>query len=122
LEKDVTRLYGIPNCDQIRKAKRFLQSHRVDFEFINIRKAPLSREKLKAAVRQLGMDRVINKRGATYRKLGIKDRALNDDQLFDILLDEQTLIKRPLIENRGSYLSGYDEAKIEQLIYAHQGQ
>lgn len=115
----MTRLYGIPNCDQIRKTKRFLQNHAVDFEFINIRKEPLSREKLKAAIRQLGPDRVINKRGATYRKLGIKDRALNDDQLFDILLNEQTLIKRPLLENEGNYLTGYDEAAIKELIDAH---
>ncbi len=110
------QLYGIPNCDQIRKTKKFLNGLAFDFEFVNIRTTPLTVVQLKQIVGQLGMDRTINSRGTTYRRLNIKDRALNDDQLFDAVLNEQTLIKRPLLENNDRYFIGYDEEGIKQFL------
>lgn len=72
----------------------------------------MTRETLAEAVRQLGLERVLNSRGTTYRKLGLKDMKLNEDELFDWLQREQGMIKRPLIEKEGQFLVGYDEEAI----------
>ncbi len=112
----MVQLYGIPNCDQIRKTKTFLINQQIAFEFVNIRRFPLSETKLHEIIESLGMDLVINRRGKTYHRLAIKDLLLNDDQLFRMLADDQTLIKRPLLEINGTYLIGYDEANIMHFL------
>ncbi len=105
-------LYGVPNCDKIRKTKSLLTFNKIDFEFINVRKSPISKEKLNKIVKQLGLDVVLNRQGMLYRKLGLKEKQLDESQLFEELLNEQGMIKRPLIEKNGYYHSGYNEEAI----------
>ncbi len=103
------RLYGIPNCDTIRKTKKLLDRHDIPFQFIDVRATPLSPGKLKEISVRLGLMKLINRRGRTYRDLGIKEKSLSDDQLLDILQQNQAMIKRPLLENNNNYYIGYDE-------------
>ncbi len=103
------KLYGIPNCDTIRKTKKFLEQHTIPFQFIDVRQSPIPAERLREIIRKLGMDKVLNRRGQTYRRLGIKEKQLNDDQLFQLLVEEQAMIKRPLLQNNNNYFIGYDE-------------
>lgn len=86
----------------------------MDYEFINVKKTPLSADRLQLAVVQLGLDAVLNSKGATYRKLGLKDMNLTPDQAFDWLLREQGMIKRPLIEKDGQFMVGFDEQAIKE--------
>lgn len=65
---------------------------------------------------QLGLDIVLNSKGATFRKLGLKDMGLNDDELFQRLLKEQGMIKRPLIEKNGRFRIGFDETGILEFV------
>ena len=65
---------------------------------------------------QLGIDLVVNSKGATYRKLGLKQKNLNEDELFEVLISEQGMIKRPLIENKGRFWIGFDETGILDFI------
>jgi len=61
---------------------------------------------------ELGMDQVANRKSATYRKLGLKDKNLNDEQLFAVLVGEQGMIRRPLIEKDDRFFCGFDEEAI----------
>lgn len=61
---------------------------------------------------QLSIEVVVNSKGTTYRKLGLKQKSLNEDELFEILLSEQGMIKRPLLENKGRFWIGFDELGI----------
>ncbi len=112
------KLYGIPNWQQIRKTRAVFEANAIDYEFINLKKTPVSEDFLRDVVHQLGLDVVVNSKGATYRKLKLKEKNLNDDELFQVLLQEQGMIKRPLIEKDGRFWIGFDEPGILSFIGA----
>jgi Spx/MgsR family transcriptional regulator len=112
------RVYGVPSCDKIRKTKTLFSSHDMDFEFINVRKKPLTRKQLQQVIKQLDLDNVINRKGMLYRKKGLKEKGLTADQLFEELLNEQGMIKRPLIEKGDQFIVGYDEKAILDFVKA----
>ena len=105
-------LYGVPSCNKIRDTKMILENHNIVYQFINVKKVPISKDKLNKIVDQLGIDNVVNKQGLTYKKLGLKTMNLNDNQLFQWLYKEQGMIKRPLLENDSQYLIEFDKQKI----------
>lgn len=88
----------------------------MDYDFINLKKAPVSDTFLRDVVHQLGIDRVVNSKGTTYRKLGLKQKNLNEEELFEVLITEQGMIKRPLIENKGRFWIGFDETAILDFV------
>jgi len=84
----------------------------ISYEFQNLKKEPLEENFLRDVVRQLGLDVVVNSKGMTYRKLGLKDKNLSEEDLIKVLLEEQGMIKRPLVENKGRFRIGFDEQKL----------
>jgi len=115
-ENVLINVYGVPTCDKIRKTKSFLEQNKIEYTFINVRSEPLSKDTLSMAINQLGLDVVLNRKGMLYRKLGLKDKNLNDIQLFEELFNEQGMIKRPLIEKNANYHCGYDEQAILSFV------
>lgn len=105
-------VYGVPTCDKIKKTKSLLERNDIKYLFINLRKEPLKRETLAEAVKQLGLNVVLNRKGLLYKKRGLKDKNLSEEQLFNELLNEQGMINRPLIEKNGTFHCGYDEPAI----------
>ena len=89
-----------------------LEKENIDFTFVNIRKEQLDREKLVKVIDHLGINIVLNRRGMLYRKLGLKDKNLNNNQRSEELFNEQGMIKRPLIEYKNGFHIGYDEQAI----------
>lgn len=110
------KVYGIKNCNKVRDTFKWLEENEVDYEFIDLKKDPLSEGKLDEFVHKVGLDVLINKRGTTYRKLGLKDKDLDEDQLFDLLLENQTMIKRPVLELDDAVLVGYDEDAFDSFV------
>jgi Spx/MgsR family transcriptional regulator len=95
----VTRLYGISNCDTVRKARKWLEARGVAFEFHDFRKQGLNAEQVARWCAAAGLDRVLNKRGTTWRQLPDEIKANTDEQTLQALMVEQpTLIKRPVLE------------------------
>lgn len=109
-------VYGVPSCDKIKKTKTFLEQNNIKYTFINVRSEPLSKETLSTVIEQLGLDVVLNRKGILYRKLGLKHKNLTNPQLFNALLKEQGMIKRPLVENDGRFHCGYDETAILDFV------
>jgi len=110
-------IYGIPNCDTMKKARKWLDANDVEYEFHDYKKRGVPEKKLADWVRQKGWENVVNKRGTTWRKL---DRAVRDQidqaQAIDIMRENPSIIKRPVLESDSTLLIGFSETDYRQLI------
>ena len=107
-------LYGIKNCDTVKKARHWLEDHGIEYKFHDFRQDGLDQKLLKCWVEALGRDALINKRSTTWRNLAEKDKIISvDQQAIKLLLANPTLIKRPVLENTKTLLVGFKEAEYE---------
>ncbi|MBC6428455.1 MAG: ArsC family reductase [Cellvibrionales bacterium] len=91
-------LYGIPNCDSVKKARKWLTATGIDYQFIDFRKDGIDRRQLADWIKHAGLEKVLNRRGTTWRKLSESQRALQStEQALDLLCAKPTLIKRPVL-------------------------
>jgi Spx/MgsR family transcriptional regulator len=96
----MTTLYGIPNCDTVKKARRWLDAHRVDYRFHDLRKDGLDRIRLQRWEQQLGWETMLNRRGTTWRRLPEDRRTqINRDTALAVMLEQPAMIRRPLLEH-----------------------
>ena len=97
-------IYGIKNCDTMKKAFKWLDDHGVEYEFHDFKKAGLDEKTLKAWVKQVGWETLVNRRGTTWRKLPESDReGIDEAKAIHLMLDNLSLIKRPVL-NTGKTL------------------
>jgi len=111
-------LYGIANCDTVKKTKKLLESRKIDYIFFDYKKEAPTKEMLARWLTEFGAEKVINKRGTTWRKLSEKDQALaegNQKQQIDLLIAHSSMIKRPIIESAKKNIIGFDKQLIENL-------
>lgn len=93
------KLYGIKNCDTVKKARKWLDVQGADYEFVDFRVDGVSADQIANWVNAAGIDIVLNKRGTTWRKLSDDQKAeTNEGKLIALMAAEPTLIKRPIIE------------------------
>ncbi len=110
MASDVT-IYGIKNCDTMKKARAALDGAGVDYAFHDYKTAGISRDKLQAWMAQVGWEKLVNKAGTTFRKLPEAERAdLDEGKAVALMLAHPSLIKRPVLEARGRLLVGFDPA------------
>lgn len=104
------RVYGIPNCDTVKKARAWLGEHAVRYDWVDFRANPPSRDDLSRWSRAAGWDRLLNRRGTTWRTLDLEQQARVQDEASAIamMLERPTLIKRPVIETGDEILVGFD--------------
>lgn len=110
------QVYGIKNCNKIRDTLKWLKGQKVDYTFYDLKKEPLSREELEEFVHRIGLDVLINRKGMKWRQLGLKDKNPDDRELFEKLLEHQTMIKRPVLIKDEAILVGYDEEAFEAFV------
>lgn len=116
------KVFGIKNCDTMKKTFKWLDAHDVAYEFTDLKKTPFSFNELKVIAELVGLDVLINRRGTTWRKLGLSDKELSSDELLAILKDHQTMIKRPVIIGEdNSILVGFDEDAISGFVLDENG-
>jgi len=103
-------LYGIPNCDTMKKARKWLDTNKIDYQFHDYKKAGVPEKQLKQWIKQLGWEILLNKRGTTWRKLdeSIKD-SVDEKTAIQIMLDNPSIIKRPVIDIHGEIMAGFSE-------------
>ncbi len=102
-------IIGLSNCDTVGATKKWMKSKDVEFELIDVRKDPLSLDELKDLEIKVGIDVLANTRSKTYRDLGISRDEMSDDEFFNVLFENQVMIKRPVLVYEDSVLVGYDE-------------
>jgi arsenate reductase len=92
-------LYGIPNCDTVKKARVWLDGHGVDYAFHDYKKAGIDRASLGRWVSEHGWETVLNRAGTTFRKLPENERSdLDADKAIDLMLAQPSMIKRPVMD------------------------
>ena len=113
---DMTTLYGISNCDTCRKAKKWFNENRITFDFFDFRKNELAQAKIERWIDRIGLDKLINRRGTTWRNLSneLRDQIYGPENV-DVLNQFPTLMKRPIIEIDDHFLVGFDASVIKQI-------
>ena len=112
----MTNLYGIKNCDTVKKARRWLEENGVDYQFHDFREDGLDKKLLSSWVEILGWEVIVNKRSTTWRNLTDKDKALSTNtQAIKLLLANPTLIKRPITQSNKLLLVGFKETEFKKL-------
>jgi arsenate reductase (glutaredoxin) len=111
------KMYGIPNCDTIKKARKWLEANGVDYEFHDYKKLGVPQDHLKQWVKQAGWETVLNKRGTTWRKLpaDIKDN-IDEASAIKVMLENPSIIKRPVLESDNIMLIGFNESEYQRLV------
>lgn len=105
-------LYGIKNCDTVKKARRWLEAQGIDYRFHDFRADGLDEKRLAAWIKTCGWETLLNRRGTTWRKLPEADRAdLDAAKAAALMLREPTLVKRPVLETGREVLVGFKEAE-----------
>lgn len=103
-------LYGIPNCDTVRKARKFLEAQQVDYQFHDFRKDGLTEDTLQNWLQQQPIDVIVNKRSTGWKQLTDeqKQQLMAGDNML-LLAEIPTLIKRPVLQTDTALLFGFKE-------------
>ncbi|CAH0534172.1 Protein YffB [Vibrio stylophorae] len=112
-----TILYGIANCDTIKKAKKWLEQAGVDYQFHDYRKQGIDTDLVQSFFTEFGWEQVLNKRGTTYRQLdqATKD-ALDEQSALALLVAQPAMIKRPILRTGDQSLIGFKAEQYQSLF------
>ncbi|MBX2823546.1 MAG: ArsC family reductase [Gammaproteobacteria bacterium] len=113
----MTTLYGISNCDTIKKARKWLSENDIDYTFHDYKKAGITAKTLKEWTRELEWETLLNKRGTTWRKLpdAVKEKVTKASALT-LMVENPSLIKRPVLEHRGQRHVGFTENEYAEIL------
>ncbi len=102
-------IYGIKNCDTMKKARAFLEKNKVDYAFHDYKSAGIDRDRLEGWAKKAGWETLLNKAGTTFKKLPDKDKeGLTEKKAIALMLAQPSMIKRPVLElPRGRLLVGF---------------
>lgn len=104
-------LYGIANCDTVKKTKKYLDEKGVDYDFVNFKKTAPTAKNIKLWQDYLG-DMPVNKRGTTFRKIKDDFEKSSQSNKVKLLIENSSAIKRPILEKNKSVMAvGFDEVK-----------
>ncbi|PKA44172.1 ArsC family reductase [Rhizobium sullae] len=101
-------IYGIKNCDTMKKARAWLEEHGIAYDFHDYKAVGIDRAHLEQWVDRAGWDIVLNRAGTTFRKLPDADREnLTREKAISLMLDQPSMIKRPVLEAGDKLLIGF---------------
>jgi arsenate reductase (glutaredoxin) len=110
-------IYGIKNCDTMKKARTWLESHGVAYRFHDYKADGIDRTHLEAWTDAKGWETVLNKAGTTFRKLSEAEKAgLDRERAIELMLAQPSLIKRPVLETQGGLTVGFKPETYETLF------
>ena len=113
-------LYGIKNCDTVKKARRWLDDHGVDYRFHDFREDGLDREAVQGWLAELGWENLVNRRSTSWKALDEDTRErMDDDSALDAILAQPTLIKRPLLDTGQERLTGFSAERYAGILNRH---
>jgi arsenate reductase len=109
-------LYGIPNCDTMKKARTWLEAHGVDYQFHDYKVSGVSRETLAQWAQEVGWETLLNRAGTTFRKLPVAMKAdLDQSKAIALMLEQPSMIKRPVLVRGKTLLVGFSPEKYSAL-------
>ncbi|MGJ1226879.1 ArsC family reductase [Sphingobacterium siyangense] len=107
------QVYGIKNCNTVKKALTWLEDNNVPFQFHDFKKEGVSVDKLKEWETQVDWQALVNKKGTTWKKLSpeTQEQVIDGDSANKVLQENTSMIKRPVIEYNKGILLGFNEAE-----------
>lgn len=109
------KVYGIKNCDTVKKVLNFLDQNQIEYEFIDFKKNAPTKEELLMWKKSFG-DWPVNKRGRTYKMISDEFESGSDAQKIKILQDKTSSIKRPITTNGKDFSFGFDQSELQKFI------
>jgi Spx/MgsR family transcriptional regulator len=106
------KVYGITNCNTVKKALDWLKANNIAYEFYDFKKLGVSAEKLQEWDEKAGYEKFMNKQGLTWKQLdpAVKESVKTSAEALKLLQEKTSMIKRPVIEKDGFLFFGFDEA------------
>ncbi len=118
MAKAVT-IYGIKNCDTMKKARAWLDGHGVAYGFHDYKTAGIDRSRLEGWARDMGWEMLLNRAGTTFRALPDKDKeGLTETRAIALMIAQPSTIKRPVLDIDGKLLVGFKPDRYEQAFGA----
>ncbi|AXR06156.1 ArsC family reductase [Salinimonas sediminis] len=112
-----TTLFGISNCDTIKKAKKWLEANAHSYTFHDYRKQGLDSQWLECAEQQLGWETMLNKRGTTFRQLDAEVKEnLDRDSAMALMSEQPAMIKRPILVRGSKMYIGFKDSTYEEIF------
>lgn len=113
------RLYGIKNCDTVRKARRWLDDQQIEYEFHDFRESGLARKSVEQWIDAKGWENVLNRRSTSWKTLDASLRdAMDVPSAVDAAIDTPTLIKRPVLETKDALEFGFRPDRYTEILLA----
>jgi len=110
-------MYGIPSCDTIKKARTWLEAHKVEYAFHDYKKAGIDKALLEGWVKQTGWEPLLNRAGTTFKKLPDTDKnGLTEKKAIALMLAQPSMIKRPVLEKKGKITVGFKPDEYAKLF------
>jgi arsenate reductase len=110
-------VYGIKNCDTMKKARAWLDGHGITYAFRDYKTAGIEKARLEGWVSQLGWEALLNRAGTTFRKLPDAEKeGLNEKKAIALMLAQPSMIKRPVLEKGGTVMAGFRPEQYEKLL------
>ena len=117
LGESMIEIYGIANCDTVKKARKWLTEHGVDYVFHDYKKEGVNAQLLQQWIDEQGWEVLLNKRGTTWRKLSDADKQnLDASRAKELLLAYPSMIKRPVLLAHGRLLIGFSETAYAEMF------
>lgn len=113
------KLYGIPNCGTVKRARAFLEARNIAYDFHDFKKQGVSENLLEDWLKQIGWQKLLKKTGPTWSQLPdeVKTSIKDDASTLTLMLDKPNVIKRPVLEQDGKVLTtGFTDADYERLF------
>lgn len=110
------KIFGIPNCGSVKKARVWLQENNISEDFHDYKKLGIDETNLKNWCKEFGWEKVLNKKGTTWRNLeeSVKAQVTNENAAIKLMLANTSVIKRPVIETEKGNTIGFDENDFEK--------
>ena len=110
-------VYGIKNCDTMKKARAWLDKRGVDYAFHDYKTAGIGRGQLEGWAKDVGWEKLLNRAGTTFRKLSDKDKeGITQAKAIKLMLDQPSMIKRPVLDAKGKLTVGFKPDEYKKLF------
>lgn len=105
----MTTLYGIPNCDTVKKARAWLAENNIAYDFVDFKKTPPDAALIESWLKDIPIETLLNKRGTTWRKLSSEQQAAAEctQGAIAVMIAHPSLIKRPILQHRNQHSAGF---------------
>ena len=111
-------IYGIKNCDTMKKARAWLDKHGVDYDFHDYKVAGIERDRLQRWAKKVGWETLLNRAGTTFRKLPDKEKeGISETKAVSLMLKQPSMIKRPVLDaGSGKLLVGFKPEQYAEVL------